>query len=92
MRGRHAELKRKPSNILIATSALRRRTNQDLFETYIGPKAGDERSPMTSDQLHAVMGAAKNFLATAIADNRTQMKAISDVADRTEAGVSIPRR
>ena len=33
------------------------------------------------------MAAARQFLTTAIADNRTQMAAISDVAERTEAGV-----
>ena len=33
------------------------------------------------------MASAKQFLTTAIADNRTQMAAINDVAERTEAGV-----
>jgi diguanylate cyclase len=33
------------------------------------------------------MASAKQFLTTAIADNRTQIRAISDVADRSEAGV-----
>ena len=37
------------------------------------------------------MDAARSFLSTAISENRTQMKAISDVADRTEAGAEIPR-
>ena len=40
-----------------------------------------------SQQLHSVMASAKQFLTTAIADNRTQMAAISDVAERTETGV-----
>jgi diguanylate cyclase len=33
------------------------------------------------------MATAKQFLTTAIADNRSQMRAIGDVADRSEAGV-----
>ena len=46
------------------------------------PSAND-----VSQQLHSVMASAKQFLTTAIADNRTQMEAINDVADRSEAGV-----
>ena len=33
------------------------------------------------------MASAKQFLTVAIADNRSQIEAISDVADRSEAGV-----
>ncbi|MET4234802.1 hypothetical protein ABIA85_008108 [Bradyrhizobium sp. LA6.10] len=62
------------------------RTNQDLFETYVAPRAGAVASE-TSDRLHALMGAAKEFLATAMADNRSQMQAISEVADQGRAGV-----
>ncbi|WP_201723748.1 GGDEF domain-containing protein [Bradyrhizobium neotropicale] len=62
------------------------RTNQDLFETYIEPNAGGVAIE-TSERLHALMGAAKEFLATAIADNRSQMQVISDVADQSQTGV-----
>ena len=62
------------------------RTNQDLFETYVAPRAGAVASE-TSNRLHALMGAAKEFLATAMADNHSQMRAISEVADRGRAGV-----
>jgi diguanylate cyclase len=60
------------------------RTNQDLFETYVAPQAA---AVGTSERLHALMGAAKEFLATAIADNHSQMQAISEVADQGKAGV-----
>lgn len=40
-----------------------------------------------SQQLQAVMASARQFLTTAIADNRTQMAAINDVSERTEAGL-----
>lgn len=41
----------------------------------------------TSERLHALMGAAREFLTTAIADNRSQMQMISQVADQGQAGV-----
>jgi diguanylate cyclase len=64
-------------------------TNRDLFATYAGPRivAEDAVVNNASQQLHSVMTSAKQFLNTAIADNRTQMQAISDFAVRTEAGV-----
>src|SRR5207302_2385791 len=63
-------------------------TNHDLFTTYAGSQVVAEDAVINnaSQQLHSVMTSAKQFLTTAIADNRTQMRAISDVADRTEAG------
>jgi diguanylate cyclase len=64
-------------------------TNRDLFATYAGSQmvAEDAVINNASQQLHSVMSSAQQFLTTAIADNRTHMQAISDVADRTEAGV-----
>lgn len=62
------------------------RTNQDLFETYIAPQVSAVVID-TSERLHALMGAAKEFLASAIADNRSQMQMISQVADQGQAGV-----
>jgi len=62
-------------------------TNQGLFATYIGSQGADEAAAHNvSQQLHSVMASAKQFLTTAIADNRSQMQAINDVADRSEAG------
>ena len=63
-------------------------TNHDLFESYIGSRASDAAVAYdVSQQLHSVMASAKQFLATAIADNQTQIQVISDVADQTKAGV-----
>jgi diguanylate cyclase len=63
-------------------------TNRDLFATYVGSEAADDGAVNdVSQQLHSVMASAKQFLTMAIADNRSQMRAISDVADRSEAGV-----
>src|SRR3954469_5716928 len=62
------------------------RTNQDLFETYVAPQVSAIVVD-TSERLHTLMGAAKDFLATAIADNHSQMQAINEVADQGKAGV-----
>jgi diguanylate cyclase len=62
------------------------RTSQDLFETYVAPQAS-AAAVDTSERLQALMGAAKEFLATAIADNHSQMQVISQVADQGRAGV-----
>jgi diguanylate cyclase len=62
------------------------RTNQELFETYVAPQVSAV-IVHTSERLHGLMGAAKEFLATAIADNHSQMQAISEVADQGKAGV-----
>lgn len=59
------------------------RTNQDLFETYVAPQVSAD----TSERLQALMGTAREFLATAIADNHSQMQVISQVADQGKAGV-----
>lgn len=59
--------------------------NRDLFSTYVASPDGSAAS-IASQQLHSVMRAARAFLATAIADNDSQMRAISDVAGQTEAG------
>src|SRR3954469_26008144 len=58
------------------------RTSQDLFETYVAPQVS---AVDTSERLHTLMGAAKDFLATAIADNHSQMQAINEVADQGKA-------
>jgi diguanylate cyclase len=63
-------------------------TSHDLFMAYIGSNPTDTAAAHSvSEQLHSVMASAKQFLTTAISDNRSQIRAISDVADRSEAGV-----
>jgi diguanylate cyclase len=62
------------------------RTNQNLFDTYIAPDAGAV-ALQTSERLHGLMGTAREFLATAIADNHSQIQAISQAADQSRSGV-----
>ena len=62
-------------------------TNHDLYTTYVGSKGIDEAvAHQVSQQLHDVLASAQKFLSAAIADNRTQIEAISNVADRSEIG------
>jgi diguanylate cyclase len=63
-------------------------TNDELFRTYVGPQmvSPDAVINNASQQLHGVLTSAKQFLARAVADNQEQIRAISDVADRTETG------
>ena len=50
-------------------------TNQGLFATYIGQQGADEAAThKASQQLHSVMDSARQFLATAIADNQSQIR------------------
>jgi diguanylate cyclase len=63
-------------------------TNRDLFTTYVGSHTVEDTDfNNVSQQLHTVMTSAKQYLAVAIADNRSQMRAISDVADQSGTGV-----
>jgi diguanylate cyclase len=63
-------------------------TNHDLFTTYVGSHvAADTDINNVSQQLHSVMASAKRFLTVAIADNRSQMRAMGDIADQGEVGV-----
>ena len=63
-------------------------TNRDLFAMYVRADTGDDTDVNNvSQQLHAVMASAKQYLNVAIADNRSQMMAIGDIAERSVVGV-----
>ena len=64
-------------------------TNEELFRTYVGPHVVSDDMVLNnaSQQLHGVLTSAKEFLERAVADNQEQIRAISDVADRTQTGV-----
>jgi diguanylate cyclase len=82
-----ADLKRTIDILIANKRKFDAATNQGLFETYIGSQGADEAAAhKTSQQLHSVMASAKQFLTTAIADNRSHMEAIGGVAEAGEAG------
>lgn len=86
--GNSVELKRAIDILIGNKRKFDAQTNHDLFATYVGSQHADDAAVNdVSNQLHSVMASAKQFVTTAIADNRSQMQAISDVAEQTEAGV-----
>jgi diguanylate cyclase len=60
-------------------------TMRDLFSTYVADQSADHVVAV-SEQLMSVMTAAKNFLTTAISDNRNHIQVIGSVADQADIG------
>jgi diguanylate cyclase len=85
--GNPVELKRTIDILIGGKRKFDAATNRDLYTTYVGAKGFDEAvAHQVSQQLHTVLASAQEFLSTAIADNRTQIEAISNVADRSKIG------
>jgi diguanylate cyclase len=86
--GTPPELKRTIDILIASKRGFDTATNRDLFTTYVGTKGSEEAvAHNVSQQLHSVMESARDFLATAISDNRTQLQAMNEVAGRSRAGV-----
>lgn len=86
--GMPVELKRTIDILIANKRKFDAATNRDLYLTYVGSKGVDEAvTHQVSQQLHSVLASAQEFLNAAIADNRTQIEAINEVAGRSEAGV-----
>ena len=54
-------------------------TNRDLYQTYIDPRPSDGELP---EQLREVISSARQFLDTAIADNRDHIEALGEVTSQ----------
>jgi diguanylate cyclase len=90
--GASIELKRAIDILIGNKRRFDAKTNYDLFVAYMGLQASDGRTiNHASQRLRSLMVSARQFLNTAIADNHSQMQAISDVADRGGAEVQ-PRQ
>lgn len=61
--------------------------NRELFSTYLAPGSAGTTVSDVPEQLKSVMAEAQRFVTQAIADNRTQIRAIGDVAERAESGI-----
>lgn len=86
--GASSDLKRTIDILISNKRKFDKATNQDLFASYIGSQAAEAAVVhQVSQQLHGVMDSAKNYLTAAIADNRTQMQAMDEVADQNQKGV-----
>jgi diguanylate cyclase len=64
-------------------------TNRDLFAAYAGPQTAADDTDLNnvSQQLHSVVASAKHYLKVAIADNRSQIRAIDGFAEQSEVGL-----
>jgi diguanylate cyclase len=86
--GMPVELKRTIDILIANKRKFDAATNRDLYLNYVGSKGADDAvNHQVSQQLHSVLASAQQFLNAAIADNRTQIEAINEVAGRSEAGV-----
>jgi len=78
--GAPPELKRTINILIAGKRKFDAATNRDLFKNYVGSKATDDAvAHHVSQQLHGVMESARNFLSTAISDNRSQMESLDEV-------------
>jgi diguanylate cyclase len=64
--------------------------NRDLYVTYINPRSDNAVAEEFPEQLRGVISGAKEFLETAISDNRTQIEALGEVSSQFQA-VGDPR-
>ncbi len=72
---------KKTIDILIANKRkFNSATNRDLYITYVNPHSST--SGDFPEQLRGVIDSAKDFLATAISDNRTQMETLGEVSSQ----------
>jgi diguanylate cyclase len=82
---------RKTIDILVANKRkFDSATNHDLYVTYVKPRADSGVAEDFPEQLQGVISSAKEFLATAISDNRTQIETLGEVSSQCGAS-SDPR-
>jgi diguanylate cyclase len=82
---------RKTIDILVANKRkFDSSTNHDLYVTYVKPRADSGIAEDFPEQLQGVISSAKEFLATAISDNRTQIETLGEVSSQCGAS-SDPR-
>jgi diguanylate cyclase len=64
--------------------------NRDLYVTYVKPQSDPSLGEDFPEQLHGVIASAKEFLSSAISDNRSQMESLGEVTSECQA-VADPR-
>jgi len=82
---------RKTIDILVANKRkFDSATNHDLYVTYVKPRADSGVAEDFPEQLQGLISSAKEFLTTAISDNRTQIETLGEVSSQCGAS-SDPR-
>ena len=64
--------------------------NRELYTTFVGPQADAGAAADFPEQLQSVISSAKEFLTTAISDNRTQIETLGEVSSQVQTN-SDPR-
>jgi diguanylate cyclase len=59
--------------------------NRELYATFVKPPSGADAAGDFPEQLQGVISSAREFLATAISDNRTQIEALGQVTSRVNS-------
>jgi diguanylate cyclase len=86
--GASIELKRAIDILIGNKRRFDAKTNNDLFNAYVGLQGSNGQTiDHASQRLRSLMVSARQFLSTAIADNRSQVQAMNGVADRRDAEV-----
>jgi diguanylate cyclase len=86
--GASIELKRAIDILIGNKRRFDAKTNNDLFNAYMGLQGSDGRTVNhASQRLRSLIVSARQFLNTAIADNRTQVQVMNGVADRCDVAV-----
>ena len=77
--------RRKLKKRFFAQSSRCSTVNRDLYVTYVNPHSDRSTSEDFPEQLRGVIDSAKDFLATAISDNRTQIATLGEVSSECKA-------
>ena len=86
--GASIELKRAIDILIGNKRRFDAKTNNDLFNAYVGLQGSNGQTiDHASQRLRSLMVSARQFLSTAIADNRSQVQAMNGVADRRDTEV-----
>ena len=66
--------------------------NRELYATFVKPQSGADTAGDFPEQMRGVISSAKEFLATAISDNRSQIEALGQVASEVTSQVTSQTR
>jgi diguanylate cyclase len=81
------ELKRTIDILIAGNRRFDSVTNRQLYSIYLAANSPGSALDEVPEQLNSIMTEAKRYVADAIADNRTQILAIGDVAEQAENGI-----
>jgi diguanylate cyclase len=81
------ELKRTIDILISGNKRFDTATSRQLYSIYLAANSPGSAAGEVPEQLKSIMTEAKRYVTEAIADNRTQIEAIGDVAEKAENGI-----